>query len=267
MDQSLFALAVKGFGSGALLPSPTGRGHRRRERRFSNQGRERDPASRGRGLRNLANYGLSGVETVSLAGIVMRGVITGLLRVSALLSVVLAGTGSAAADDTDARNYFGTGVGSIFGGGGGSGPIARSTVNFNGNYAPGTIFIDTAERRLYLVLPNGQALRYGIGVGRDGFRWGGVHRISAKKEWPGWTPPAQMIARRPDLPRHMEGGIDNPLGARAMYLGSTLYRIHGSNEPETIGQAVSSGCFRMTNEDVTDLYNRVSVGATVVVKN
>ena len=197
----------------------------------------------------------------------MRGVITVLLGVSALLSVVLAGTGPAAADDTDARNYFGTGMGSIFGGGGGSGPISRSTVNFNGNYMPGTIFIDTAERRLYLVLPNGQALRYGIGVGRDGFRWGGVHRISAKKEWPGWTPPAQMIARRPDLPRHMAGGIDNPLGARAMYLGSTLYRIHGSNEPETIGQAVSSGCFRMTNEDVTDLYNRVSVGATVVVKN
>ena len=101
----------------------------------------------------------------------------------------------------------------------------------------------------------------------DGFRWGGVHKVTAKKEWPSWTPPAQMIARRPDLPRHMPGGIDNPLGARAMYLGSTLYRIHGSNEPETIGQAVSSGCFRMTNDDVTDLYNRVSVGATVIVKN
>ena len=139
--------------------------------------------------------------------------------------------------------------------------------DFTGPYAPGTIFINTAERRLYLVLANGQALRYGIGVGRDGFRWSGVHRITAKKEWPGWTPPSQMLARRPDLPRHMAGGIDNPLGARAMYLGSTLYRIHGSNEPETIGQAVSSGCFRMTNEDVTDLYDRVSVGTTVVVKN
>jgi lipoprotein-anchoring transpeptidase ErfK/SrfK len=135
------------------------------------------------------------------------------------------------------------------------------------NYAPGTIVVNTAERRLYLVQPGGQALRYGIGVGRDGFRWGGVHRVTAKKEWPSWTPPAQMLARRPDLPRHMPGGIDNPLGARAMYLGSTLYRIHGSNEPETIGQAVSSGCFRMTNDDVTDLYNRVSVGATVIVKN
>ena len=131
-------------------------------------------------------------------------------------------------------------------------------MSFTGNYAPGTIYINTAERRLYLVLGNGQALRYGIGVGRDGFRWSGTHRISAKKEWPSWTPPAQMLRRRPDLPRHMPGGIDNPLGARAMYLGSTLYRIHGSNEPETIGQAVSSGCFRMTNEDVTDLYSRVS---------
>ena len=150
---------------------------------------------------------------------------------------------------------------------GGSSPIPRTTVNFAGNYAPGTIYINTAERRLYLVLGNGQALRYGIGVGRDGFRWSGTHRITAKKEWPSWTPPAQMLRRRPDLPRHMVGGVDNPLGARAMYLGSTLYRIHGSNEPETIGQAVSSGCFRMTNEDVTDLYSRVSVGTTVIVKN
>jgi lipoprotein-anchoring transpeptidase ErfK/SrfK len=155
----------------------------------------------------------------------------------------------------------------FFGGGGGSSPVSRTTVNFSGNYAPGTIFISTAERRLYLVLPGGQALSYGIGVGRDGFRWAGTHRITAKKEWPSWTPPSQMRARRPDLPRHMAGGIENPLGARAMYLGSTLYRIHGSNEPETIGQAVSSGCFRMTNEDVQDLYNRVSVGTVVVVKN
>lgn len=146
-------------------------------------------------------------------------------------------------------------------------PIPRELVYFPSRYAPGTVVISTGERRLYLVLPNGQALRYGIGVGRDGFRWSGVHRISAKKEWPSWTPPAQMLRRRPDLPRFMRGGIENPLGARAMYLGSTLYRIHGSNEPETIGQAVSSGCFRMTNEDVVDLYNRVSIGTTVVVKN
>jgi lipoprotein-anchoring transpeptidase ErfK/SrfK len=181
-----------------------------------------------------------------------------------LATVTLLAGGHAQAQGFDSRDTMGGGPFFTFGG---SSPIRRTTVSFVSNYRPGTIIIDTAERRLYLVLPNGQALRYGIGVGRDGFRWGGVHRISAKKEWPGWTPPSQMLARRPDLPRHMAGGIDNPLGARAMYLGSTLYRIHGSNEPETIGQAVSSGCFRMTNEDVTDLYDRVSVGATVVVKN
>jgi lipoprotein-anchoring transpeptidase ErfK/SrfK len=182
---------------------------------------------------------------------------------AALLPAVLSGAGMARADDAEMRNYFGIGMNGI----GGASSIPRTTVNFDGGYAPGTIFINTAERRLYLVLPGGQALRYGIGVGRDGFRWGGTHRISAKKEWPSWTPPSQMLARRPDLPHHMAGGIDNPLGARAMYLGSTLYRIHGSNEPETIGQAVSSGCFRMTNDDVTDLYSRVNIGATVVVKN
>ena len=180
---------------------------------------------------------------------------------------VLACAGQARAQELDMREIMGGGPNFRGGGGGGSSPIARTTVNFNGNYAPGTIFISTSERRLYLVLANGQALRYGIGVGRDGFRWTGTHRITAKKEWPSWTPPSQMLARRPDLPRHMAGGIDNPLGARAMYLGSTLYRIHGSNEPETIGQAVSSGCFRMTNDDVTDLYSRVGVGTTVIVRN
>ena len=133
------------------------------------------------------------------------------------------------------------------------------------NQKPGTIVVSTAQRRLYLVLGNGQALRYGIGVGRDGFRWSGTHRISAKKEWPGWTPPSQMLRRRPDLPSHMAGGVENPLGARAMYLGSTLYRIHGSNEPWTIGTQVSSGCIRMRNEDVVDLYSRVKVGTKVVV--
>ena len=172
--------------------------------------------------------------------------------------------GHARAESFDIREIMGGGPNFSIGR---SSPIPRQTVSFAVNYAPGTIFIDTAERRLYLVLGNGRALRYGIGVGRDGFRWSGVHRISAKKVWPGWTPPSQMLARRPDLPRHMPGGIDNPLGARAMYLGSSLYRIHGSNEPETIGQAVSSGCFRMTNEDVEDLYDRVAVGATVIVKN
>ncbi|QLP98896.1 MAG: L,D-transpeptidase [Rhodoblastus sp.] len=125
--------------------------------------------------------------------------------------------------------------------------------------------ISTAERRLYLVLPGGQALKYGVGVGRPGFEWSGAKTISMKREWPGWTPPPEMRKRRPDLPVHMEGGLANPLGARAMYLGSSLYRIHGSNEPETIGQAVSSGCIRMTNDDVIDLYDRVKVGTKVVV--
>ena len=180
--------------------------------------------------------------------------------------IMLSGAGHARA-----QGFFDD-VRDIMGGGpnfrtGGSSPIRRQTVNFSGQYAPGTIYINTAERRLYLIQGNGQALAYGIGVGRDGFRWSGTHRITAKKEWPSWTPPAQMLRRRPDLPRHMVGGVDNPLGARAMYLGSTLYRIHGSNEPETIGQAVSSGCFRMTNEDVQDLYSRVSVGTPVIVKN
>ncbi len=177
---------------------------------------------------------------------------------------LLAATGGAQAESFDSRELMGGGPNFIARP---ISPIPRTIVNFAGHYAPGTIVVNTAERRLYLVLPNGQALRYGIGVGRDGFRWSGVHRVSAKKEWPSWTPPSQMLARRPDLPHYMRGGIDNPLGARAIYLGSTLYRIHGSNEPETIGQAVSSGCFRMTNDDVTDLYNRVSVGATVIVKN
>ena len=143
--------------------------------------------------------------------------------------------------------------------------IPRETVYYDGKYAPGTIVISTAERRLYYVMPNGQAVKYGVGVGRPGFEWSGTKTISQMKEWPAWTPPAQMLRRRPDLPRHMVGGPDNPLGARAMYLGSTLYRIHGSNEPETIGQAVSSGCIRMTNEDVMDLYTRARVGTRVVV--
>jgi lipoprotein-anchoring transpeptidase ErfK/SrfK len=182
---------------------------------------------------------------------------------SRALAVLLAAVTLLAVNPARAQGMF-----NFFGGGfGGSSPIPREVVSFQGRYAPGTIVISTSERRLYLVLPQGQALKYGIGVGREGFSWSGSHRITAKKEWPGWTPPSQMLARRPDLPRYLPGGIQNPLGARAMYLGSTLYRIHGSNEPETIGHAVSSGCIRMTNEDVTDLYNRVHVGTMVVVGN
>jgi lipoprotein-anchoring transpeptidase ErfK/SrfK len=177
------------------------------------------------------------------------------------------GTGAQA--QTDQERFYGGGprYGTSYSPyvGSSASPIPKTTVSYDASYAPGTIIINTTERRLYLVLGGGQALRYGIGVGRIGFTWAGVTKVSAKREWPDWTPPADMLRRRPDLPRHMKGGIDNPLGARAMYLGSSLYRIHGSNEPETIGQAVSSGCFRMTNEDVVDLYGRVSIGAKVVV--
>jgi lipoprotein-anchoring transpeptidase ErfK/SrfK len=141
----------------------------------------------------------------------------------------------------------------------------KQLVDYHGNERPGTIIIDTPSKFLFLVQGNGKAVRYGVGVGRPGFTWSGVKQISAKKEWPAWTPPPEMLARRPDLPRHMEGGPQNPLGARAMYLGSSLYRIHGSNEPWTIGTNVSSGCIRMRNEDVIDLYSRVNVGAKVVV--
>ena len=141
----------------------------------------------------------------------------------------------------------------------------KQLVDYHGKEGPGTIVVDTPNKFLLLVQGDGKALRYGIGVGRPGFTWSGVKQISAKKEWPAWTPPPEMLARRPDLPRHMEGGPQNPLGARAMYLGSSLYRIHGSNEPWTIGTNVSSGCIRMRNEDVIDLYGRVNIGARVVV--
>jgi lipoprotein-anchoring transpeptidase ErfK/SrfK len=141
----------------------------------------------------------------------------------------------------------------------------KQMVEYHGKEGAGTIVVDTPNKFLYLVQGEGRALRYGIGVGRPGFTWSGVKTISAKKEWPDWTPPPEMLARRPDLPRHMSGGPENPLGARAMYLGSSLYRIHGSNEPWTIGTNVSSGCIRMRNEDVIDLYGRVGVGTRVVV--
>ena len=141
----------------------------------------------------------------------------------------------------------------------------RQVVGYNGGEAPGTIIIDTPHTYLYYVLGQGRAIRYGIGVGRDGFTWSGVQTVARKQEWPDWHPPAEMIARQPYLPRMMSGGPGNPLGARAMYLGNTQYRIHGTNAPETIGKHVSSGCIRLTNEDVEDLYNRVTLGAKVVV--
>jgi lipoprotein-anchoring transpeptidase ErfK/SrfK len=141
----------------------------------------------------------------------------------------------------------------------------RQVVDYSGAEPAGTIVIDTRERFLYLVESSRQALRYGIGVGRPGFAWAGTKHVSMKREWPDWVPPDDMLRRRPDLPRYMPGGPENPLGARALYLGSSLYRIHGSNEPWTIGTAVSSGCIRMRNQDVIDLYDRVKVGTKVVV--
>jgi lipoprotein-anchoring transpeptidase ErfK/SrfK len=143
--------------------------------------------------------------------------------------------------------------------------LQRAVVNLNTREAAGTIIIDTGNTVLYYVLGGGRAIRYGIGVGRQGFTWSGVQTISRKAEWPDWYPPSEMIARQPYLPRFVAGGPGNPLGARAMYLGSSEYRIHGTNDPTTIGKFVSSGCIRLTNEDVADLYSRVDVGTKVVV--
>jgi len=144
--------------------------------------------------------------------------------------------------------------------------LRRQVVEYRTNEAPGTIVIDTPNTYLYLVLGNGRAMRYGIGVGREGFTWSGTQVISRKAEWPDWTPPPEMLERQPYLPRFMAGGPGNPLGARAMYLGGSAYRIHGTNDPSTIGHRVSSGCIRLTNEDVVDLYGRVNVGTKVVVR-
>src|SRR6185436_3847567 len=141
----------------------------------------------------------------------------------------------------------------------------RQLVTFQSSEPPGTIVIDTANTYLYLVLGNGQAMRYGIGVGREGFTWAGAERVSKMSEWPDWHPPAEMIERQPYLPRFMAGGPGNPLGARALYLGKTLYRVHGTNQPSTIGKNVSSGCIRLLNQDIEDLYSRVNVGTRVVV--
>lgn len=150
-------------------------------------------------------------------------------------------------------------------------PIPRKEIAFKEGYPAGTIIIDTSDRRLYHVLGNGKAMRYGVGVGRDGFEWSGTNRVSRKAEWPSWTPPEVMIKREAAkgriLPRYMEGGPNNPMGARALYIGSTIYRIHGTNEPWSIGQAMSSGCIRMANDDVRHLYERVSVGNRVIVRH
>ena len=141
----------------------------------------------------------------------------------------------------------------------------RQVVAYDGAERAGTLIVNTGDHFLYLVLGGGQAMRYGIGTAKTGFEWNGVHQITNKREWPDWTPPKEMLARRPDIPTHMDGGINNPLGARALYIGATLYRIHGTNEPWTIGGDVSSGCIRMVNDDVIDLYSRVKIGAKVIV--
>ena len=143
--------------------------------------------------------------------------------------------------------------------------LRRATVNYQTNEAPGTVIVDTQNTYLYYVLGGGQAIRYGIGVGREGFTWSGVKTVERKSEWPDWTPPPEMIARSPYLPRFMAGGVTNPLGARAMYLSGSFYRIHGTNAPSTIGSRATAGCIRMVNEDVIDLYDRVKVGAKVMV--
>lgn len=147
----------------------------------------------------------------------------------------------------------------------GAGALVRQVVDYASRQAPGTVIIDTKNTFLYFVLSDTQAMRYGIGVGREGFTWSGEQTVARKTEWPDWRPPADMLVRQPYLPRFMAGGPTNPLGARAMYLGETEYRIHGTNKPETIGKQVSSGCIRLTNDDVTDLYERVKVGAKVIV--
>jgi lipoprotein-anchoring transpeptidase ErfK/SrfK len=147
-----------------------------------------------------------------------------------------------------------------------AGIYRRQPVFYRTNEAPGTIIIDTSQRFLYLIQPNNAALRYGVGVGRDGFQWNGLLKITRKAEWPDWTPPPEMIERQPYLPRFMAGGPGNPMGARALYLGNTVYRIHGTNAPETIGHAVSSGCFRLVNSEIADLYERVPVGTKVIVQ-
>ena len=146
------------------------------------------------------------------------------------------------------------------------GEFQKQFVLYRSQQPPGTVIIDTLERHLYLIQDSTHAIRYGVGVGRDGFTWQGLLQISRKAEWPDWHPPPEMIERQPYLPRFMAGGPGNPLGARAMYLGNTVYRIHGTNAPETIGQAVSSGCFRLVNDDVMDLYKRVNVGTKVIVR-
>jgi len=188
-----------------------------------------------------------------------------LSRFATVAAVVIAASAFATQASANPFAWLGLGYGSTDNGNQVRADLRRVTVDYPTNEAPGTIIVDTQNTYLYLILGGGKAIRYGIGVGREGFTWSGVKTVERKAEWPDWTPPPEMIARSPYLPRFMAGGATNPLGARAMYLSGTFYRIHGTNAPSTIGSRATAGCIRMANEDVIDLYDRVKVGSKVVV--
>jgi lipoprotein-anchoring transpeptidase ErfK/SrfK len=188
-----------------------------------------------------------------------------LCRFATAAAVAIAATAFATEASANPFAWLGLGYTSTDNGNQARADLRRVTVDYPTNEAPGTVVVDTQNTYLYYVLGGGKAIRYGIGVGREGFTWSGVKAVERKAEWPDWTPPAEMIARSPYLPRFMAGGVTNPLGARAMYLSGTFYRIHGTNAPSTIGSRATAGCIRMANEDVIDLYERVKVGAKVVV--
>jgi lipoprotein-anchoring transpeptidase ErfK/SrfK len=188
-----------------------------------------------------------------------------LSRFATLAAVVIAASAFATQASANPFGWLGLGYAPSDNGNQVRADLQRRTVEYPTNEAPGTIIVDTPNTYLYYVLPGGKAIRYGIGVGREGFTWSGVKTVERKAEWPDWTPPPEMIARSPYLPRFMAGGATNPLGARAMYLSGTFYRIHGTNAPSTIGSRATAGCIRMANEDVVDLYDRVKVGTKVVV--
>jgi lipoprotein-anchoring transpeptidase ErfK/SrfK len=197
---------------------------------------------------------------MGLSGLKSLGVLAAAF-VAGVLSVAHANT----LTDPDGRMRGGTpdsvrirGIGEIL-------SLQRQMVSFETKEKPGTIVVFTKDRKLYLVTAPGQAMRYGVGVGRDGYTWNGIHTVTNKREWPDWRPPPEMLKRQPYLPKHMKGGPGNPLGARALYIGSTVYRIHGTHEPDSVGEADSSGCIRLTNPDIIDLYERVKVGAKVIV--
>jgi lipoprotein-anchoring transpeptidase ErfK/SrfK len=188
-----------------------------------------------------------------------------LCRFATSAAVVIAASAFATQASANPFAWLGLGYASTDNGNQARADLQRRTVVYPSDEAPGTIIVDTQNTFLYYILPGGTAIRYGIGVGREGFTWSGVKTVERKAEWPDWTPPPEMIARSPYLPRFMAGGVTNPLGARAMYLGGTFYRIHGTNAPSTIGSRATAGCIRMANEDVIDLYDRVKVGTKVVV--